>query len=222
MKVKGKNVVVYFNTVATITVDIEITGGTQTVTFTWDSVPENTVAITLSYNDGIWHDSVATGITSPGSITIPTGTYTYGLTYELEDFTSEFHAAPSVFDTRKTYGCALSATLNLVTEFIETSVSGTGNFATFLPTKNSFTGTLEALTSNEEPSMLTLADLRLKQINQDLLSMAYVLTDDGGNVYTEEASFYISNSSFDGSFNDMSHYSVELRGTGLLNPSGES
>lgn len=226
MKVKGTNVVVYFTSVptttTTITTNIVNNGdGTQTVTFTWDNEPDNTVAITLSYNDGSWHNYTG-GTTSPRDIIIPVGTYTYRLTYHLADLSSVVYAAPNTFQSRVTYGCALSVTLNLVTDFIETSVSGTGNFATFLPTKNSFTGTLDGLTSLEEPNMLSLADLRSKQINQELLTMEYELTDEGGNVYTEAASFYISSSSFTGSFDDMSHFSVELRGTGVLIPSGES
>lgn len=222
MKVKGINVVVYFNQTTIITTDIEVTGGTQDVTFTWDHVPPNTVAITLSYNDGTWHDYTG-GFVSPRDITIPTGSYTYRLIFELEDTSSEPHAAPSTFDTRTTYGCARSVNLNLTTEFIETSVSGTGTFATFLPTKNSFVGSLEGLTSLEIPNMLSLPDLRTKQIAQELLSMEYELTDEAGNTYSESADFYISSSSFDGSFDDMSHFSVELQGTGILTQSfGES
>lgn len=123
--------------------------------------------------------------------------------------------------TDKLYACALSASLNLTTEFIETSVSGTGTFATFLPTKNSFTGTLEGLTSLEEGGMLSIADLRQRQIAQELLSMKFQCTDEGGNIFTEEGSFYISSSSYSGSHDDMSHFSIELIGTGLLT-NGES
>lgn len=114
------------------------------------------------------------------------------------------------------YACARSATLNLTTDFIETSGSGSGTFATFLPTKNSFTGTLEGVVSLEEPSMLTLADLKSRQINQQVLSMKFQRTDDGGNLYTSQADFYIANSSDTGSFNDMDTFSIDLRGTGPL------
>lgn len=118
--------------------------------------------------------------------------------------------------TDKLYACALSASLNLETEFIETSVSGTGTFATFLPTKNSFTGSLDGVTSLEESGMLSLADLRQRQIAQTPLSMRFELTNGNGDTYTEEATFYISSSSYDGSFDSMSHFSIELRGTGIL------
>lgn len=121
-----------------------------------------------------------------------------------------------VSGTLTLYGCALTVTLDLVTEFIETSVTGTGRFATFLPTKNSFTGTLDGLTSLENPLILSLPDLRARQIAQELLSMSFVSINGDGDTYTESADFYISSSSFTGSFNDMSHFSVSLQGTGVL------
>jgi hypothetical protein len=116
----------------------------------------------------------------------------------------------------KMYACAKSATLEVITDFIETSVSGTGLFATYLPTKNSFTGSLDGVTSLEEESMLSLPDLRQRQITQQLLLMRFQRTDDAGNVYTDEASFYISSSSDTGSFDDMNLFSIDLRGTGVL------
>lgn len=116
----------------------------------------------------------------------------------------------------KIYACAKSATLNLATDFIETSVSGTGVFATYAPTKNSFTGTLEGVTSLEMDAVLSLPDLQQRQISQQLLMMRFQRTDNDGNVYTSQASFFISNSSDTGSFDDMDLFSIELRGTGVF------
>ena len=115
------------------------------------------------------------------------------------------------------YACATSATLNLATEFIETSVTGSGSFATFLPTKHSFTGTLNGVCSLEETPLLSLADLRTKQINKTALLMRFQRTDEAGNLYTDEATFYIANSSDSGSFDDVDRFTIELQGTGALN-----
>lgn len=114
------------------------------------------------------------------------------------------------------YACAMSATLNVVTDLIETSVSGTGRFATFIPTKNSFTGILEGVTSLEQSPKLSLPDLRQRQLAQEHLLMRYQRTDADGNLYTEEASFYIASSSDSGSFDAMNLFTIELQGTGIL------
>lgn len=118
----------------------------------------------------------------------------------------------------KLYACAKSATLNVHTDYIETSVAGQGYFATYLPTKNSFTGTLEGVTSLQETGMLSLPDLRAKQLNHTTLLMRYQRTDQAGNLYTDEGSFFITNSSDVGSFDDMNLFSIELQGTGILTP----
>ena len=120
------------------------------------------------------------------------------------------------------YACATSATLNVATEGIETSVSGNGKFASFLPTKNSFTGTLEGVTSLEENPKLSLYDLRQRQLSQELLRMKYQRSDSAGNLYTDEASFYITSSSDVGSFDDMNNFSIEMQGTGILTQSTET
>lgn len=116
----------------------------------------------------------------------------------------------------KVYACAKSATLILNTDFVETSISGQGVFATYLPTKNSFTGTLEGVTSLEEEGKLSLPDLRQRQITQQLIMMRFQRTDSDSHVYTDEASFYISSSTDVGSFDDMNLFTIELRGTGSL------
>ena len=114
------------------------------------------------------------------------------------------------------YACATSATLNVVTDMIETSVSGNGRFKSFLPTANSFTGTLEGVTSFETDGKLSLQDLRERQLSQELLMMKYQRSDALGNLYTDQASFYITSSSDVGSFNDMNNFTVEMQGTGIL------
>lgn len=115
----------------------------------------------------------------------------------------------------KLYACATSATLNVTTEVIETSVSGSGKFATFAPTKNSFTGTLEGVTTLEEDSMLSLKDLRGKQLNQDVLTVLFQRSA-GTSTYTDKGDFIITGSSDTGSFDDMNTFSIEMQGTGPL------
>ena len=120
------------------------------------------------------------------------------------------------------YACATSATLNVATDFIETSVAGVGKFATYLPTKISFTGTLEGVTSLEQDGMLSLPDLRARQLTQEKLFMRFQRTSDDGKLYTDEASFFISSSNDVGSFDDMNLFTIEVQGTGVLTQYTES
>lgn len=114
----------------------------------------------------------------------------------------------------KLYACGRSCTLNLQTEFIETSISGSGRFSTFTPTKHGFTGTLTGVVMINKAGMLGLADLRQMQIAQTKLLMRFQRTSDNAEVYMNEASFFISSSSDEGSYDNIATYTIELRGTG--------
>ena len=120
----------------------------------------------------------------------------------------------------KLYVCATSAELNVATEFIETSVSGSGLWATYAPTKNSFTLTLSGVVSLNETGSLSLPDLRQKQVAQETLLMRFQRTDESGNVYTgvyaDELSFFITNSTDSGSFDGMNIFTIAGQGTGAL------
>lgn len=114
------------------------------------------------------------------------------------------------------YGCARSCTLTLATDTIETSTVGQGAFATFIPTKHSFTGSLEGLADLGGTQILSLADLRAKQIAKTKLRIMFQRTAENGNVYTDEGDFYLVNSSDSGPYDNMNTYSIEMKGTGLL------
>jgi hypothetical protein len=114
----------------------------------------------------------------------------------------------------KLFACARSCELSVDTEMIETSISGTGNFSTFKPTKNSYTGKIDGLVTIDESGALSLADLRQLQIAHQLLSIRYQRTDIDSNIYTDECTFYITNTSDSANFDDLNVFSVDLQGTG--------
>lgn len=65
--------------------------GTQAVTFTFDAIPGIITAISLDYSDdnGVnWTTTAAGGLTSPQSITIPTGSYLYRFVVTRPTFSS--------------------------------------------------------------------------------------------------------------------------------------
>jgi hypothetical protein len=123
-----------------------------------------------------------------------------------------------IFDSGvwKLYVCATNCELNVATEFIETSISGAGLWATFQPTKNSFTLTLSGVVSLNETGSLGLADLRQKQISQENILMRFQRTDSAGNVYTDELNFFITNSTDSGSFDGMNIFNIAGQGTGAI------
>ena len=121
-----------------------------------------------------------------------------------------------IFDSGlwKPYACARSATLNVITEFIETSAPGNGKFASYIPTKNSFTGSLDGVTSINIIGQLSLADMRQKQLAQTSFLMRFQRTSQAGDVYTDEATFFITNSTDSGSYDGVATFSLSLQGTG--------
>lgn len=120
----------------------------------------------------------------------------------------------NVSGTWMPYICALGATIEYSTEFIETSVSGSGLWATFLPTKNAFTISMNGNVSLLDPASLTIAELRTMQFTQQLLLVKFERTDDAGNTYTEQCYAYISASSDTGMFDGVNTFSIEMQGTG--------
>lgn len=116
----------------------------------------------------------------------------------------------------KVCACAREISLNVTTGFIETSISGTNTYSTFLPTKSSFTGSASGVVSLNNLNMLALPDLRSIQLANIKMLGRYQRTAQDGTVYTDEIYFYISNTTDTGNFNDVSTFSLEFQGTGVI------
>jgi hypothetical protein len=130
----------------------------------------------------------------------------------------------------KPYACGTDCTLSVATDFIETSVTGSGRYAEFEPTKNSFTGSITGFTTLDKANHLTLSDLRAMQLAHVKFLLRYQRTDNDGNVYSDQGYFFISNSSDSGPQDALNVFTIELKGTGELvqdfvptpiNPSGK-
>ena len=114
------------------------------------------------------------------------------------------------------YACARSCSLSTNTELIETSVKGAGKFATFTPTKNSFSGHIDGITSLPGSTTVDLYKLRQYQLGHVLQRMRFVRTAGNGNVYTDNVEFFITNVTDTSSFDNISTFTVEFQGTGVL------
>lgn len=213
MKVKGDNVVLFERVIINITKSLVINGSNYDITFTWDNAPPGTTGVTVGYNDGSWNDLPGSAI-SPRTITIPIGIYTYRFIFDGAGLT--FTSFPVTYTALIPYACARNCSITINTETIETSVSGSGLWATFLPTKNSFSISMDGVVSLNEDSMLTLADLHAKQFAHTILSLRFERTDEGGSVYANECNGNIISSSDTGNYDDMDTFSIEIQGTGAI------
>lgn len=116
----------------------------------------------------------------------------------------------------KLYVCATSGELNVSTDMIETSIAGNGLWASFVPSKNSFTLTLSGVVSLNVVEALTLPELRQIQVAQKPLLTRFQRTDVSGNVYTDEFTFFITNSTDSGSFDGVNIFNISGQGTGPI------
>lgn len=114
------------------------------------------------------------------------------------------------------YICATDISLQTNTDVIETSVAGNGLFASYLPTKNSFSGSISGNTALNDGDQLTLADLRTKQLAGEIFLMRFFRTAQDGSIYVDVGSFFITNCSDSGNFNGVSSFNITLQGTGPL------
>lgn len=114
------------------------------------------------------------------------------------------------------YGCAMSCNLDVQTDFIETTFLNSGKYRDFVPTVNSFSGEISGLVNLEEPNLLSLPDLRQKQLSHEKLLMRFQREDLVGNIYSDQCYFFISSSKDDASFDGINSFSISLRGTGAI------
>lgn len=116
----------------------------------------------------------------------------------------------------KPYVCARSGNFNIVTDTIETTVTGAGNYKSFEPTVHSFTVTLDGVISLLVAGSLSIADLQAKQLAREKILWRFFQTDRDGNVYLKQAYFYITNSTDTGSFDGVASFSISMIGTGSI------
>lgn len=113
------------------------------------------------------------------------------------------------------WGCAKSAEFSTATELIETSVSGSGNSATFLPAKRSASGSMEGLTNLNGVGIISLPDLRARQLDGDLIHLRIQRTNvDASGIYSDTFDCYIDNVTDTGALDGMNTFSVTFKVSG--------
>lgn len=117
------------------------------------------------------------------------------------------------------FACSTDVSVDETTEFIETSVSGSGKYATSLPTKNTWSASFGGVVAFNDPGPgnLTLADLKALQYAQSPLSISIKTANDAGTIYlTETGTAFISSCSYSGTFDGMANFTISLVGSGPL------
>lgn len=116
----------------------------------------------------------------------------------------------------KPYACSLNSTLEATTDYIETSISGAGNFATWEATRDSWSVSCDGLVSLEEVNKLDLAELQALQFAHTKMLMKRTHTSDTGQVYVQIGYVIITNSTDTGNHDGMNTFSLTMKGTGIL------
>ena len=118
----------------------------------------------------------------------------------------------------KLYACGTSCAISLSTSTIETSVTGSGNWASFMPQKHSWSGTLDGVINLDAGNYLTLYDLMVLQIAKTLLVVQFQYIAEDGDELDLNGSCYIINSSSSGEVSNVASFSIEIQGSGALVP----
>jgi uncharacterized protein (TIGR02145 family) len=105
---------------------------------------------------------------------------------------------------------------------IETSSVGSGLYSTFRPQKHGFTATISGLLNLDDPTALTLYDLRQKQLALTQVLVKFTRTDAAGNEYISTFDAYITGSTDSGDANGAASFDIDLQGTGELVESSSS
>ena len=118
---------------------------------------------------------------------------------------------------QKIIGCFRSATLTMESEMMETSITGQGNSATFVPAKQSFSVSLEGLLFiDKEGLKYTTYNFIDAQQNERLLTVEFSYEDTSGNFLSVSGSGYIKSNGITNSFDNNATFTVEIQGTGSL------
>lgn len=125
----------------------------------------------------------------------------------------------ALIDAYVPYGCARDCSLSLVSEVIDTTVKGSGKFRTYKPAAMTYALSIGGLVNINDTNLLSLHDLRAKQIAQTEVMVLYQRTAEDGSIYSETGNYLIVESEDSASYNGINSYSVKFQGTGPLTQS---
>lgn len=116
--------------------------------------------------------------------------------------------------TYKPIGCARSITFNVENDLIETSITGSGRYRTYVPGALSFSGTLEGLVFLCDDTDTKAGLIQMYNLIDDFTQFhfRYFMTDGTIN-YERRGDFLIESINETSSFDNMATFTVNFRGT---------
>ena len=114
-------------------------------------------------------------------------------------------------------GCARSITINVENELIETSITGSGKYRTYVPGAKTYTGTLEGLVllTQNSSDLSGLSQLYYFMDQVVAFHFHYEMTD-GNLTFFREGGFFIESITETSSFDNMATFTVNFRGSETL------
>lgn len=116
------------------------------------------------------------------------------------------------------FGCARSCTFDIQREFVETSILSSGSFRTYIPSAATFTGTIEGLVALEEKETATTQYMGIIYdmfFNSTPIHITFYEVDETGEHFLSKSCYiYIESISETGSFDNVSTFSINFKGTG--------
>lgn len=110
--------------------------------------------------------------------------------------------------------CLTNSEFDHTTEIIDTSVSGAGNFKTFVPTRDGWTVNANGIVSLEEVNKITLPELRALQVAHENLFLDFTRTSISGQTYRTTGYAIIVDTKDGGSYDGMDLFNISLVGNG--------
>jgi len=116
----------------------------------------------------------------------------------------------------KLFACVRSWSSSISSEMLETTTTGDGRFARFVPGKIGFTVTLEGLINLDTDAGLSLPYLDSCILNGVLLRLRDRKEDLAGNTYAKEFQMYLTDVTDTNSFDNVSTFNADAQGTGVI------
>lgn len=116
----------------------------------------------------------------------------------------------------KRFVCARDANMNIETELIETTVTGSGNFRTYEPSVHSATAGFSGITALNVPGFVTLPELQSWQLAKTKLLFRLTNTSINNDVYVRQFRAFITNSTDTGGFDGIATFQLSTRVTGTI------
>lgn len=113
--------------------------------------------------------------------------------------------------------CGRSCTLTTNKEIIETSITGSGVYRTYIAAGSTWTVNFDGIVYLLMDNTLALPDLRTLQEAGDPILIRFQRTDQAGNVYTDEGYGILIEIPDTGEMNNVNVFGITLQGTGPLN-----